>query len=245
MKNIKLIIEYDGKNYNGWQTQPGLPTVQKTIEKCLSKITGEEVKIHGSGRTDSGVHALGQVANFKTKTHLECGKIQKGLNSILPADISICEVKEMPDEFHAQFSCKSKIYQYNILNQPYPSALLQGRVWYIPFKLNIKKMKEASRHLIGEHDFSVFAAADAEVKTTVRTVISLNLKKTRKGIVELEIEANGFLKRMVRIITGTLVQVGKEKLTPLQFNDIMKSKNKNKHVVSAPPEGLFLKKVNY
>ncbi len=245
MKNIKLIIEYDGTNYKGWQTQPGFPTVQQTIEKCLSQITGENIKICGSGRTDSGVHALEQVANFKTATHLETAKIQKALNSMLPDDISISRVKEMNEDFHAQFSCRSKIYQYNILNRSYPSAILYGRVWHIPIKLNMKLMKEASMNLVGEHDFSVFAAADAEVKSAVRTVIKINIKKTRKGIIEFEIEANGFLKRMVRIIIGTLVQVGKEKLTPAEFKGIMKKGEKNKHVISAPPYGLFLKKVDY
>lgn len=245
MRNIKLTIEYDGTDYSGWQTQPGFPTVQKTIENCLSKITNENIKIHGSGRTDSGVHALGQVANFKTNTQLETEKIQKGLNSLLPKDISISEVKLVLEDFHAQFSCKTKVYQYNILNCSHPSALLWGRVWHIPYDLNVKLMKEAAGHLVGKHDFAVFAAADAEVKSTVRTVKKVRIIKRRNKVIELEIEANGFLKRMVRIITGTLVQVGKGKLTPIEFEEIMKKGEKNKHVISAPPHGLFLKKVKY
>lgn len=246
MRNIKLVIEYDGTNYNGWQTQLKLPTIQKTIETCLSKITGgENIKIHGSGRTDSGVHSLGQVANFKTNSFLETSKIQKALNSILPKDITICKVKEVDDNFHAQFSCVSKIYQYNILNRSYPSAILGGRAWYIPHKLNIKLMKEASLFLIGKHNFAVFASEDIEVKNTIRNVLRTSLKKTRKGIIEFEIEANGFLKRMVRIIVGTLVEVGKERITPEEFHKIMQIGKKNKHVISAPPYGLFLKKVNY
>ncbi|MGH7885324.1 MAG: tRNA pseudouridine synthase A, partial [Thermodesulfobacteriota bacterium] len=171
--------------------------------------------------------------------------IQMALNSTLPKDISISLVKEMPPGFHAQYSCKSKIYQYNILNRIYPSALLRGKAWHIPFKLNIKMMKAAAVYLLGEHDFSVFSKSDRDVKNKVRTVINVGLKKTRKGIVEFEIEADGFLKRMVRLIMGTLVEVGKEKIEPHEFKEILNKGEKNKHVISAPPEGLFLKKVKY
>lgn len=245
MRNIKLTIEYDGENYHGWQTQPNLVTVQKTIEGCISGITREKIRIQGSGRTDSGVHALGQVANFKTETHLKISQIQKALNSTLPRDISISKVEEMPEDFHAQFSCQSKVYQYNILNRTYPSAILRNRVWFVPQKLNTNNMKEACTCLIGEHDFAVFAKSDPAVKTTVRKILHAGLKKTRGNVIEFEVEANGFLKRMVRMITGTLVQVGREKITPLQFSEILQNGIKNRHVISAPPQGLFLKKVKY
>lgn len=245
MRNIKLKIEYEGTNYCGWQTQLNLPTVQQTIEESLCKITSENIKIFGSGRTDSGVHACEQVANFKTSTELSSRQILKALNSILPADIAITEVEEADIDFHSQYSCSSKIYEYLILNRESPSALLRNRVWFIQRKLKISSMKEASLLLIGEHDFSAFAKSDLTVKTTVRTIKKVNLKKNRAGLIKFEIEANGFLKRMVRLIVGTLVEVGKGKISPAQFGDILKNGIKTQHVVSAPPHGLYLKKVLY
>lgn len=245
MKNIKLVIEYDGANYHGWQTQPNLSTVQETIETCLGNITREKISIKGSGRTDSGVHAIGQVANFRTQTHLTVNQLTKALNSTLPRDISVSSVEEMPEDFHAQYSCKSKVYKYIILNREYPSALLRNTSWFIPRKLKTRKMKEASGFLTGEHDFAVFAKSDPDIKNTVRKVLNTELKKTGKSMIEFEIEANGFLKRMVRMITGTLVEVGKGKISPEEFKQILLKGEKTRHVVSAPPQGLFLKEVKY
>lgn len=245
MKNIKIVIEYDGADYHGWQCQANLPTVQKTIEDALRQITGENVKITGSGRTDAGVHATGQAASFLTGTQLDSGTLRKALNSTLPRDISIIEALEVPDGFHAQFSSRSKIYEYRIFNRPHPPALQRNRVWHIPEKLDTEKMKEAASHLEGKHDFSVFAAADITVKTTVRTVERVHVKKTREGIILIEIEADGFLKRMVRMITGTLVETGKGKLAPEGFGQMLAQGQKTKNVFTAPPQGLFLKKVLY
>ena len=245
MKNIKIKVEYDGTNYHGWQTQLNLPTVQESIEKGLKKITGENIKIYGSGRTDSGVHAVEQVASFKTETDLKAIQILKALNSILPSDISVNAVEEMGEEFHAQYSCKSKVYEYKILNRPFPSALMRGRVWHIPQRLKIRKMREAAGFLLGEHDFVVFAAADLTVKTTVRKVSNIELRRTRSNVIRFEIEANGFLKRMVRLIIGTLVEVGKEKMNPLEFKDILDRGIKTKNITAAPAYGLFLQKVIY
>ncbi len=167
------------------------------------------------------------------------------LNSTLPEDISIISVEEMTDDFHAQYSCKSKIYLYRILNRDYPSALLRNKAWYLPKKLKLTKIREACRLLVGEHDFSAFAKSDLTVKTTVRNVKDVKLKKTKDGIIEFEIEADGFLKRMVRLIVGTLVEVGREKITPGEFKDILDSGIKTQNVVAAPASGLFLKKVIY
>lgn len=245
MKNVKIIIEYDGTDYHGWQCQANLPTVQKTIEDAIRKITGENVKITGSGRTDAGVHAIGQVANFSIETQMDPETLQKALNSTLPRDISIIKTQEVPDGFHAQFSSRSKVYEYRIFNRPHPPALQRNKVWHIPEKLDTGKMKEAVAYLEGTHDFSVFAAADITVKTTVRTVKRVRVKKTREGIILIEIEADGFLKRMVRMITGTLVQTGRGKLTPQGFGQILAEGKKTKDVFTAPPQGLFLKKVTY
>ena len=245
MKNVKIIIEYDGTDYHGWQCQANLPTVQKTIEDAIRKITRENVKITGSGRTDAGVHAIGQVANFFIETQMDPETLQKALNSTLPRDISIIKTQEVPDGFHAQFSSRSKVYEYRIFNRPHPPALQRNRVWHIQEKLDTKKMREAAAYLEGTHDFSVFATADITVKTTVRTVKRVHVKKTREGIILVEIEADGFLKRMVRMITGTLVETGRGKLSPEGFGQILAEGQKTKNVFTAPSSGLFLKKVIY
>ncbi len=245
MKNIKIIIEYDGSDYHGWQCQANLPTVQKTIEDTIRQITRENVKITGSGRTDARVHAIGQVANFFTETQMDPGTLQKALNSSLPRDISITKAQQVSDDFHAQFSSRSKIYEYRIFNRSHRPALQRHRVWHIKEKLDTKKMKKAAAYLQGTHDFSVFAKADITVKTTVRTVKRVQIRKTREGIIVIEIEADGFLKRMVRMITGTLAEVGRGRLTPEKFGQIFAEAQKTKNVFTAPPSGLFLKKVIY
>lgn len=244
MRNIKITIEYDGSGYVGWQRQPSGPTIQETIETSLATMTGERVKLLGSGRTDSGVHALGQVASFRTGTSLSPSDIRKGLNSLLPRDIVITGAEEVEPDFHAQLSAKSKTYIYKILSRPYPSAILKDRAWFIPYPLKARLMDEAARSLVGEHDFRAFAQAEATVKSTVRTVLAARITK-RKDLIEFSIEADGFMKRMVRLIVGTLAQVGKEKITPSQFREILESGEKTKHVHAAPARGLYLKEVRY
>jgi tRNA pseudouridine38-40 synthase len=244
VRNIKLTIEYDGTGYVGWQRQPSGPTIQETLETSLGTITGEKIKLLGSGRTDSGVHALGQVASFRTETSLSPSELQKGLNSILPKDIVIAAAEEAEPAFHAQLSAKSKTYIYKILNRPFPSAILRDRAWFVPHPLNARLMDEAASALIGEHDFRAFAQSEAAVKSTVRTVLGAGITK-RKDMMELSIEADGFMKRMVRLIVGTLVQVGKEKITPQQFRAILESGEKTKFVHAAPARGLYLKEVKY
>lgn len=244
MKNLRLEIEYIGENYNGWQIQPGRPTVQQAIEDAVFKITGKRTVIYGSGRTDSGVHALAQVANFKTESHLTILQMQRALNSVLPDDITVSKVKEVPVKFHSQYDSKSKIYVYTILNRDYPSAHLKYRTWLVKDKLDLEKMNKAAEHLLGTHDFKVFAHSGHSVKTTVRTIVNTRLRK-KGDLVEFEIEGTGFLKRMVRLIMGTLVHVGKGNLTPSGFKKILHKGEKTKYVISAPAAGLTLKKVKY
>ena len=244
MRNIKLTIEYDGSAYVGWQRQPSGPTIQEAIETALGTMLDEKIKLLGSGRTDSGVHALGQVASFRTGTTLGSEDIQKGLNSLLPKDIVITEAEDAEPDFHAQLSAKSKTYTYRILNRTYPSALLRERAWFVPYPLKARLMDEAARTLVGEHDFRAFAQSEATVKTTVRTVISARITK-RRDMLEFSIEADGFMKRMVRLIVGTLAEVGKEKITPSEFREILISGVKTKHVRAAPARGLYLKEVKY
>lgn len=245
MRNIKLIIEYDGTNYFGWQRQPRETTIQEVLENALEKITGKRITIIGSGRTDSGVHALAQVANFKTESTMTPFQFQKALNSLLPKDIVIKEVENVDLNFNSQFSAKSKVYIYVILNRDYPSALERLRAWFISDRLHLSRMEEAARMVIGEHDFRAFALSKLNVKTTVRRVLGAKLEEKSNGRIEFEIEASGFLKGMVRLIVGTLVQVGKGKITPENFREILESGEKTNFVITAPARGLFLKKTKY
>lgn len=247
MRNIRLTIEYDGTNYKGWQRQANGITIQEVIENKLSKITDETIKINGSGRTDSGVHALAQVANFKTENaKMTPDQLAKALNSALPEDIVITGCEEVSPEFHAQYSSKSKTYYYQILNRPYPSALMRTRTWFRRNELDIGSMKEAAGYLKGEHDFRLFAHANITVRSTTRTIYSASLRKEGDLII-FEIEANGFLKRMVRMIVGTLVEIGKGNMSPSQFRELLKGKSEygRFHIPSAPARGLFLKEVKY
>jgi len=245
MRNIKLLIEYDGTNYQGWQVQPRDPTIQGTLEEKLRLLTGESIQVFGSGRTDSGVHALAQVAHFKTQSQMNIGSIQRALNSLLPPDIVIQKIEEVDEGFHARRHSKSKIYEYRILNRSLRSAFHLGYVWHIPQKLDLMEMKKATTHLIGEHDFSAFRTMGSPTRTTVRRVIRAEWKRGRDGLVRFEIEANGFLKQMVRSIIGTLVEIGKGKLDAAEFRKILDSKDRKKAGPTAPAQGLFLKEVKY
>ena len=244
MKNLRLEIEYIGTDYNGWQKQPGRPTVQQIIEDAVFSITKKRAVIYGSGRTDSGVHALAQVANFKTESRLTTLQMQRALNSVLPNDITVSKVKKVPLKFHSQYDSKSKVYVYTILNRDFPSAHLMQRTWQVKQPLDLEKMKKAATYLLGTHDFKVFAHSGLSVKTTVRTILNTKIRK-KGSLVEFEIEGSGFLKRMVRLIMGTLVHVGKGDITPSEFKQILRNGKKTKYVISAPAKGLTLKKVKY
>ena len=245
MRNIKLLIEYDGTNYQGWQVQPRGPTIQGTLEEKLRLLTREPIQVFGSGRTDSGVHALAQVAHFKTQSQIDIGSMQRALNSLLPPDIVIQKIEEVDEGFHARRHSKSKIYEYRILNRSLRSAFHLGYVWHIPQRLDLMEMKKATTHLIGEHDFSAFRTVGSPTRTTVRRVIRAEWKRGRDGLVRFEIEANGFLKQMVRSIIGTLVEIGKGKLDAAEFRKILDSKDRKKAGPTAPAQGLFLKEVKY
>ncbi len=245
MRNVKLLIEYDGTNYQGWQVQPKGPTLQGILEEKLGLLTGEAIQLFGSGRTDSGVHALGQVAHFKTKSPMDIRSIQRALNSLLPPDMVIQKIEEVDEDFHARRHSKSKVYEYRILNRNLRSAFQRGFVWHIPQKIKFKEMEKATRWLIGEHDFSSFRSTGSPTQTTVRRVIRAEWKKGRNGLIRFEIEANGFLKQMVRSIVGTLVEVGKGKIKGEDLQWILDSKDRKKAGPTAPAHGLFLKEVKY
>ncbi len=245
MRNIKLLVEYDGTNYLGWQVQPKGSTIQGILEEKLELLTGEPIRLFGSGRTDSGVHAFGQVAHFKTRSQMNIRTIQRALNSLLPPDIVIRKVEAVDEDFHARRHSKSKVYEYRILNRDLRSAFHREYAWYIPQRLNFTEMKRASQSLIGEHDFSAFRSVGSPTRTTVRKVIRAEWKRGQEGFIRFEIEANGFLKQMVRAIVGTLVEVGKDKINSAEFRKILESKDRRKAGPTAPARGLFLKEVKY
>jgi tRNA pseudouridine38-40 synthase len=245
MLNIRLIIEYDGTNYQGWQRQPNGPTVQEEIEKAVERMIGRKITLIGSGRTDAGVHALGQSANFHCRTNIGIEELHKGMNSLLPDDIVIRHCAQAQADFHARFDVRSKVYRYTIRNHTLPAAIGRCYHWWIRAPLNVAAMREALKCLLGEHDFKSFEGTGSPRSHTIRQILSADLDTAMEGHLALDIEANGFLRYMVRNIVGTLVSVGRGKLSPAQFADILKSKDRNLAGATAPPQGLCLLKVNY
>lgn len=245
LRNIKLTIEYDGKNFVGWQTQPGAESVQGEIEKALHEITGEEIEIFGSGRTDAGVHALGQVANFHTHSLIETDKFPYAINAKVKKSIVVKKAEEMPENFHARYHVKGKTYRYIINNDEFPSALDRYREFHIPYPLDIAKMRQALSYFEGEHDFKGFMSSGGnKKKTTVRELTKCELVQ-KEGKIIIELTGNGFLYNMVRIICGTVVDVGLSKIPVEEIPAILKSKDRTKAGRTLPPHGLYLKEVMY
>lgn len=242
-----MILEYDGSCYHGWQRQKEVPTVQGTLEAALSVMTGQSVTVVGSGRTDAGVHASNQVANFVVDTRLTAEIFKKGLNSLLPSDIVIKACFDAAMDFHARYDATSKIYEYVILNQRLPRAIFRQYAWHVRDQLDPAVMRQAVSILEGTHDFSAFEASGSPRSTPVRTVLEARLAQIRRGgdYLVFRIEADGFLRCMVRNIVGTLVDVGRKKTSPAGFSDILESKDRNNAGATAPPHGLFLKTVRY
>ena len=245
MRNYKIVVEYDGTAYCGWQRQENGITIQQVMEEAIQLITGEKVAVIGSGRTDAGVHALNQVGSFRCSTKLPVNKIFMGMNSVLPPDIVVKELEEVADEFHALRDVKSKIYVYKICNQRLRPALGRNYFWHVRFPLDIGKMKKAAKYLIGTHDFSCFCATGTDVKDRVRTIVDVEMKTCGDGLIEIKVEARGFLKYMVRNIIGTLVEVGRDKRKPEEMKQIIESRDRTIAGVTAPACGLFLKEVKY
>jgi tRNA pseudouridine38-40 synthase len=246
MRNIKLIIEYDGTNYCGWQVQENGPSIQEEIEKALKVITGETIRINGSGRTDSGVHAKGQAANFTTDSTIPQEKFACALNGLLPRDITIKESKEMPIDFHARYNAVGKRYSYLIINSKFPSALLRNYAYHINYceRLDIDRIEKAAQYFIGTYDFSGFMAAGSKVANTVRTIYELSVKK-EKDLICFNYKGNGFLYNMVRIITGTLIYTGIGKIDPEDIKGIILSKDRKRAGITVPAHGLYLDEVYY
>ena len=244
MRNIKLIIEYDGKDFNGFQKQPNKLNIQGEIERAIEEITGEKVNLIASGRTDAGVHALGQVANFKTDSTIPIEKIPFALNSKLKKSIRIKEAKEVNEKFHSRYTCKEKTYRYVINNSIQGTAIFRYLQYHYPEKLDEKKMDEAVKFLIGEHDFKSFKASGTSSKSSIRTIYDAEVKREGELVI-IELTGNGFLYNMVRIIAGTLVDVGIGKIKPEDVKNILEAKDRLKAGKTLPPTGLYLVKVEY
>ena len=245
MRNIRLTIEYDGKDFNGWQKQPNKLNIQGTIEKAIEKITGEKVDLMASGRTDRGVHAISQVANFKTNSKLPIEKFPIAINSNMKSSIRIKNAEEVDERFHSRLSCKKKTYRYVINNSKYGSAIYRNLETHIPVKLDVEKMKEAVKYFEGEHDFKAFKASGTSSKSSVRTIYKAEVIEKQDERIWIELTGNGFLYNMVRIIAGTLVDVGLGKIKPKEIKDIIESKDRQKAGKTMLPQGLFLVNVEY
>lgn len=241
---FKLIIEYDGTNYHGWQVQPNGITVQETLEKALTKITSQQIRIHSSGRTDAGVHAKGQCAHFACQTALAPNVMQKALNAVLPDDVVIKSCENCAADFHARFSAKSKRYRYTIWNDPVPLAIGRQYAWHIRKPLNLESMRAACAKLMGEHDFKGFTASDATHFSTVRMIHHAEINKI-SSFLHFDIEANGFLRYMVRSILGTLVEIGLAQRPLSTLDSLLASGDRKLAGTTAPPNGLTLLYVVY
>ena len=244
MRNIKLTIEYDGKDFNGWQKQPNKLNIQGEIERAIYNITKEEVDLIGSGRTDAGVHAWNQIANFKTNSNISIEKMAIAINSQLKNSIVVKKAEEVDEGFHSRYNAKRKTYRYVINNTEYGSAIYRNLEYHFPIKLNVEKMQEAAKYFEGEHDFKAFKSSGTSGKNSVRTIYKAEVKTDGERIL-IELTGNGFLYNMVRIISGTLLDVGLGKIEPSEIEDIINSKDRTKAGKTLPAHALYLVKVNY
>jgi len=244
MKNIKLILQYDGTNYHGFQIQPDVVTVQSALQDALFEITGVETKVNGCSRTDAGVHAINYCAGFVTESPIPAERFSLVLNNHLPDDIRVISSCEMQDDFHPRFSTVSKEYVYTIDTSGEVNVFSRNYSWQYKSDLDIKLMNEAASYIVGEQDFCSFMTTGPVMETTVRNVMSLNISQ-KDSIVKINIRADGFLYNMVRIITGTLVLVGEGKIEPVYVKEIISAKNRSLAGPTAPPQGLALYRIYY
>ena len=244
MKRVKLTIAYDGTNYCGWQIQPNGITIEEVINKALNKLTGENVVVIGASRTDSGVHAMGNVAVFDTETTIPADRIAMAVNRILPEDIVVVKSEEVVSDFHPRYCNCEKTYEYHIVNTRIPIPTKRLTNYFVSYELDIDKMRQGAAYLVGEHDFASFCNIKTDVDSTVRTVKELKILKNGDEIT-IRISGNGFLYNMVRIIVGTLIRVGRGFYQPEQVKEILEAKNRKAAGVTAPPHALMLMEIRY
>lgn len=242
MKNYKLVLAYEGTDFKGWQRQPDARTVQGVVEEAAARIAGRKITVHGAGRTDAGVHALAQVASFQAPLRLDDQTIQRALNAILPGDVRAVSVQEVPPGFHARKSAKSKIYEYRMITGPVISPFDRRYVLHWPYRLDMKAMDRAAATFVRRDDFSAFSSN--RDRSPVRTVVRSEFRKRRDSLV-YTVEAQGFLRYMVRTMIGTLLEVGRGKTAPEELDGIFTARDRSLAGPTAPPEGLFLIEVRY
>lgn len=244
MKRVKLTVAYDGTNYCGWQVQPNGITVQEVLNRHLSELTKEKIETIGASRTDAGVHALGNVAVFDTNVRMPGEKFSYALNQRLPEDIRIEKSEEVPMDFHPRYVKSVKTYEYKILNRrfPIPTQRFYSHFTYVP--LDVEKMREGAAYLIGEHDFKSFCGANAQVKTTVRTIYEINIQR-EQDMITIKVRGNGFLYNMVRILAGTLMEVGSGAIAPFKIKEILQARERSAAGPTAPARGLTLVEIQY
>lgn len=245
MRNIKIIVQYDGTRYSGWQSQEhDENTIQGKLTAVLTRLLGEAVELAGSGRTDAGVHALGQVANFKTRSEMSCVELLENLNHYLPEDIGVISIEEVDARFHSRLNAVRKTYRYHIWNSPIHAVFDRRYTWSIEQHLDVPAMRRAAAGLTGTHDYKAFSSIKRGKKSTVRTIEAIEIEQTGVDIT-ISFTGNGFLYHMVRILTGTLVEVGLHKKTQEDMQAILASLNREQAGVMAPAQGLFLVNVEY
>ena len=244
MRNLKLTISYNGHEFFGWQKQDGLRTIQGTLEQAFFTLTGENVEVEGSGRTDKGVHALSQVASVKTENTMPTKNFKRALNNLLPPDIRVLKVEEVSEDFHARFSAKKKIYRYVVKVGGDVDAISFSTLAHFDYEVDLNKMKCASKLLIGKHDFHAFCSSGTQVSDFVREIYDIKISKKGR-IYTFDICGNGFLYNMVRIIVGTLLDVGRGKINEENIQKALKTGERKYAGTTMSPEGLFLKKVEY
>jgi tRNA pseudouridine38-40 synthase len=247
MRTLKLTVQYDGTDFVGWQRQSNGIAIQALIEDALAPIEGRAVTVHGAGRTDAGVHALGQVASATLSTALEAPALARALNAVLPPAVRVLAVEDMDEAFHARFRARSKTYEYRIVNAPLVSAFLHRYVWHVPRPLDLEVMRTAAGALVGRHDFAGFQGAGSEVTSTERTILDLDLDDGGGFDLPLvvRVTGDGFLRHMVRNIVGTLVEVGCGRWDPWRLVAVLDSRDRRDAGPTAPPQGLFLTQVTY
>jgi tRNA pseudouridine38-40 synthase len=244
-KNIKLILSYDGGRYHGWQRQINGVAIQGIIEDKIETMVGSPIKLIASGRTDAGVHAINQVCNFITRSKIDPEAIKRGLNSLLPDDILVKNAEYVSHKFHARYSASEKTYEYRILNREDPDVFLRHYLWHVRTPLNTTEMVKCLSILKGRHDFTSFRSSGSGNISPVRSISIAELHGPEDGLLQFIIEADGFLRHMVRNIVGTVVEVGLGKMSVDRFKEILEARDRRLAGIKAPPQGLFLVKVSY
>ena len=244
MKRIKLTVAYDGTDYCGWQIQPNGITVEKVLNRALSRLTGEDIAVTGASRTDAGVHARGNVAVFDTASTIPPERFSYAVNTLLPEDVVVVKSEEVAADWHPRYQESVKTYAYHILNREMPDPVRRKYVWHVNCPLDLEKMRTAAEYLTGEHDFKSFCSIHTGAKTTVRTIYSMDVERSGE-VITIRVSGNGFLYNMVRIITGTLVEAGRGFRQPESVKELLDADERGKAGPTAPAQGLLLESIEY